>query len=123
MNPVRAFRALPLIAMALLATSAQGQDRLLAPLNATAPVPHSAYQSVLSDYRSNLDPQPVAWRTVNDMVGQIGGHAGHAGHNMGQAKPAAPSANVPAATKPATPANPAKSQQPSTPDAAHQHKH
>ena len=120
MTPFRACRVLPLIAMTLLATAAQAQDRLLAPLNAAASVPPSTYHSALSDYRSNVDPQPVAWRAVNDIVGQGGGHAGH---SMGPAKSADSSGMAAAPTHPATSAKPAKPKQPGTKDAAHQHKH
>ncbi len=114
MNFYRISRALPLLAMALLASSAHAQERMLAPLDAAAQVPPSLYLSVFADYRSNLDPQPVAWRTVNDMVSHAGGHAGHA---MGPAKPAAPSVPVPPAPVPAKPKPAAAA------DPAHQHHH
>ncbi len=132
-------RALPLLAMALLASSAHGQDRLLAPLQASAAVPPAPYHSAFADYRSNLDPQPVAWRTVNDTVTHTGGHAGHAmgaakpaapasatppghaGHSMGPAKPATPASAIPPAPDPAKPKpkpKPATATEP-----AHQHHH
>ncbi len=114
MNVYRISRALPLLAAALLVSSAHGQERLLAPINATAPVPPSVYHSDFADYRSNLDPQPVAWRTVNDLVRHAGGHAGH---TMAAAKPAVPASATPPAPVPAGP-KPA-----AAPDPAHQHHH
>jgi hypothetical protein len=114
MNFYRIPLALPLLSMALLASSAHGQERLLAPLNAATPVPLSVYHSDFAGYRSNLDPQPVAWRTVNDLVSHTGGHAGH---TMGQAKPVAPAVAAPPAPVPAKP-KPA-----AAPDPAHQHHH
>lgn len=109
MNPLRASRALLLIATGSLAASVHGQGRLLAPLNAAAPVPPLAYQSWMTDYRPNLDSEPLDWRSVNDMVGR---GAGHAGHSMGPATPAKPYA-----------AAPAQPPQARTEHAAHQHKH
>ncbi len=114
MNFYRISRALPLLAMALLVSPARGQEHLLAPLDAATPVPPLLYHSVFADYRSNRDPQPVAWRTVNDLVGHSGGHAGH---TMGQAKPAAPASATPPAAVPAKP-KPA-----AAPVPAHQHHH
>lgn len=66
-----------------LAACAQDQPGL-APLSASAPAPVLAYESAFTDYRSDKDNPPVAWKDSNARVAQP--HDEHAGHDMAAMK-------------------------------------
>jgi len=79
------------------------------PLLAHAQPAEPAYQSAFAGYHAYREPQPGAWRALNDAMGAAAlKPPAHAGHGMPAAQkatsaPAAPA--VPAAAAPAGPAH------------------
>lgn len=47
------------------------------PADAGSPVPLIRYESPFNGFAAREDPQPGAWRKLNDEVGRVGGHAGY----------------------------------------------
>lgn len=95
-----------------LVACAQGKPGL-APLDTSAPAPQLAYESAFTDYRSDKDNAPVAWKDSNARVAQP--HDEHAGHDMAAMKHGHHA-------KPSPSAAPAPETKKQDPDQGHQHK-
>jgi len=71
--------------MAQFPAAAFAQDKPeLAPMKSTAATATVTYDSAFTDYRSDKEMAPVAWKDSNARVAQP--HDEHAGHDMGAMK-------------------------------------
>jgi hypothetical protein len=72
--------AVAIITIIPWAVSARDKTQDTDPASVTAPATPAGYQSAFAGYQALQEisePTPENWRSVNDEVGQVGGHAGH----------------------------------------------
>lgn len=73
MHVLVSFAAVSAATWSVALAANQGPD----PADAGSPVPLIRYESPFNDFAGRRDPQPDAWRKLNDEVGRVGGHAGY----------------------------------------------
>lgn len=93
---VAALASLPLAAMG---QQYQQNHHPANPVDASANVPASSYESVLKNYKAAADEQESpdkTWRAANDEVAKLGGHAGHIEGDSGTSPASLPLQEKPA---------------------------